>query len=214
MTASAEGATVATNDPAPNPAARRPSRWLGLAFWAVAVAFLAWLWPRSGAAADVVCVYSRSATVHGVLSHRGHLMLFTTSIALNPELALTADRLAAPADEADPWFHAAYTDAGVRRQWFAFGYAEGRRGDLAELPAASWAVAVVPHWAVLAACSAAFGWHAWRYGLRARERRWARHGRCAACGYDLRGIASGRCPECGAGTGFSPALARRMTKSE
>ncbi|MFN9063605.1 MAG: hypothetical protein ACK5W2_00795 [bacterium] len=34
---------------------------------------------------------------------------------------------------------------------------------------------------------------------RAAHRR--RHGRCTRCGYDLRGLAGGACPECGGGGG-------------
>jgi len=43
----------------------------------------------------------------------------------------------------------------------------------------------------------------WRRGRReARAARWAAEGKCRGCGYDLRGSASGRCPECG--DEFSP----------
>jgi hypothetical protein len=36
-----------------------------------------------------------------------------------------------------------------------------------------------------------------------RSRKWAINGRCRGCGYDLRGLLSTRCPECG--TGNDPA---------
>lgn len=52
--------------------------------------------------------------------------------------------------------------------------------------AADGAVFGLAWWGVL------FGWR----GVRRRLRR--RGGRCAGCGYDLRGLADGRCPECGA----------------
>jgi hypothetical protein len=50
--------------------------------------------------------------------------------------------------------------------------------------------------AVLALCAL------WPAAVWLRTRRsgaWQRAGRCAACGYDLRGSAGPRCPECGAG---------------
>ena len=52
---------------------------------------------------------------------------------------------------------------------------------------------MVPHWALLAALMPPpLAWLA----AAARSRRWARAGRCAGCGYDLR-ESPGRCPECG-----------------
>jgi hypothetical protein len=52
---------------------------------------------------------------------------------------------------------------------------------------------VIPYWFVLA-CAAM--WPAFSVMRRMRRWRWKRTGRCAACGYDLRGGGE-RCPECG-----------------
>jgi len=41
----------------------------------------------------------------------------------------------------------------------------------------------------------------------------ARPGHCARCGHDLRGVASGRCPECGSECGSECAHARQVTPS-
>lgn len=43
----------------------------------------------------------------------------------------------------------------------------------------------------------------------ARSRRWRRAGRCPSCGYDLRGMLDGPCPECGSGGRESARDARR-----
>jgi hypothetical protein len=53
---------------------------------------------------------------------------------------------------------------------------------------------IAPQWTV----PAAFGiLPAGRLVRRRRWRRWQAAGRCRSCGYDLRGSASGVCPECG-----------------
>jgi hypothetical protein len=60
---------------------------------------------------------------------------------------------------------------------------------------------VVPMWAIGLA-AAGTGVLAWR------RARWVTPGHCVKCGYDLTGLAAGAvCPECGAGTARSPALA-------
>jgi hypothetical protein len=53
-------------------------------------------------------------------------------------------------------------------------------------------VAAIWFWAIV-------GSHPYVRTLFKRTREWHRraHGRCPACGYDLRGSAGGPCPECG-----------------
>lgn len=55
----------------------------------------------------------------------------------------------------------------------------------------------VPHAALAVALAAPPAWWAMRYRRRRRARLAVAAGRCAACGYDLTGNQSGRCPECG-----------------
>jgi hypothetical protein len=47
---------------------------------------------------------------------------------------------------------------------------------------------------LLIGCGSLYAWGRWKRHARRRRRS---QGRCAACGYDLRGNVSGRCPECG-----------------
>jgi hypothetical protein len=55
-----------------------------------------------------------------------------------------------------------------------------------------------PHWAVVLGLAAPPAlWCATRGRRGLRRRRRGRLGLCVACGYDLRNIAAGRCPECG-----------------
>ncbi|HPF38862.1 MAG TPA: hypothetical protein P5081_17185 [Phycisphaerae bacterium] len=54
---------------------------------------------------------------------------------------------------------------------------------------------IIPYWPILLVLAGA--WLALHRSER-RRRRQAPAGRCGRCGYDLRGGASNRCPECGA----------------
>lgn len=56
-----------------------------------------------------------------------------------------------------------------------------------------------------------------RFGIRRARRRWRQsHGRCVHCGYNLTGLSSPQCPECG--TAYAPehevAAAKRRNKDE
>lgn len=177
--------------------ALRPRRWLGLIFWAGMVALLAWLWPRSHHTADLLAAFTRSGNVQGVLSHRGQLLVGVSTLSLGPDKALTAEHVSAPPEDGD-WLYAdVFAGASTTRQKWGFGYAVSRKGDLPSMPDVTWSAVTFPHGAALAACSLMTLWHLWRFVLRRRERRWHRQGRCTACGYDLWGTPSDRCPECG-----------------
>jgi hypothetical protein len=65
-------------------------------------------------------------------------------------------------------------------------------------------VTYVPLWPLLVLGLGAGGACWWRAGKRVKP------GHCAACGYDLGGLSSGRCPECGAGREFAAARALRV----
>jgi len=56
---------------------------------------------------------------------------------------------------------------------------------------------VFPVWVVVGMCMLMPGVAGWRWVQRLRARRREKRGLCGGCGYDLRGSASARCPECG-----------------
>lgn len=74
--------------------------------------------------------------------------------------------------------------------------------SLAGTFAGGWLIAI-PFWAPAFCASLLPGF--WLAG-RHKRRRWAREGRCGACGYDLRGTPD-HCPECGAATDPGPGQA-------
>jgi hypothetical protein len=61
-------------------------------------------------------------------------------------------------------------------------------------------LAVLFGWLVLLVSAVASPIGTVRRYRRRRGKRWAKRGRCAACGYDLRGTNEPRCPECGLAT--------------
>jgi hypothetical protein len=63
-------------------------------------------------------------------------------------------------------------------------------------------IVTLPHWAVVLPLAI---WPVIFFRRVAKLRRRKRMGLCLSCGYDLRGIDSGRCPECGASVdGLTP----------
>ncbi|QOV88878.1 hypothetical protein [Humisphaera borealis] len=186
----------ASSTDSPRPPPLRPRRWFGLLFWAAAIVFLSWLWSRSHQTADLGAVYTRSGNINGVLSHRGNLLVGMSTLSLGPDKALTAEHIAAPVTDGDWLFDGAYTNASTMKSQWQFGYALSKPGDL-PVADATWSAVVFPHWAAITLCSLILLWHLWRFTLRTRERRWRKKGRCVACGYDLQGNPSDRCPECG-----------------
>lgn len=181
----------------------RPRRWLGLLFWTSAIVFLSILWSRSYHTADVGAVYTRAGNVNGILSHRGQLLVAMSTLSLGPDKSLTADHIAAPVTDGDWLYDGAYTNASTRKGQWGFGYSLSKPGDL-PVPDATFSALVFPHWAAIAVCSVILLWHIRRFTLRTRERRWRKQGRCVACGYDLQGAPSDRCPECGTPTAAGP----------
>jgi hypothetical protein len=75
--------------------------------------------------------------------------------------------------------------------WLGFRYAAEDIGTV-RIGRARDLVVTVPHWFVLAACSA---WPAAKW-IRRQKRRRQEPGHCARCDYDLRATPD-RCPECG-----------------
>lgn len=182
----------------------RPRRWFGLIFGTAAIVFFAWLWSRSYQTSDVAAAYTRSGNINGVHSHRGHLLLAISTVSLGPEKALTIEHIAAPIEDGDWLFDGTYTNASkVGGQW-GFGYALSKPDDL-RVKDATWSAIVFPHWFAIAVFSLLLLWHVRRFTHRTRERRWRKQGRCLACGYDLQGIPSDRCPECGTRCGAAAA---------
>lgn len=181
------------------PVSLRPRRWLGLLFWTAVVAFLSFLWWRSHHMSDLAAFYWRSGNLNGVLSHRGNLLAGISTLSLGPDKALTAEHVAAPLTDGDWLYDGVYTNASTKKSQWQFGYALSKPGDL-PVADATWSAVAFPHWAAIAVCSLILLWHVWRFTLRTRERRWKKQGRCVACGYDLQGNPSDRCPECGTPT--------------
>jgi len=62
---------------------------------------------------------------------------------------------------------------------------------------------VVPFWSLALPAGAFPAWRLARAPARRRRRRLAQ-GLCPACGYNLTGNVSGKCPECGAASGREP----------
>ena len=96
----------------------------------------------------------------------------------------------------------------------------GTSPSAAGAPLFTLTVVYLPLWplVVVAGGAAAGLWWRWRHVVEP--------GHCAACGYDLRGLAPGRCPECGAAsasvmtrilwavTGVAARLPRRLATAE
>jgi hypothetical protein len=59
-------------------------------------------------------------------------------------------------------------------------------------------IAAVPTWFAMIGCAGLAGLPVWLLRRDRRSRLRLRQGLCPACGYDLRGAAHERCPECGA----------------
>ncbi|HEX8911355.1 MAG TPA: hypothetical protein VF796_03270 [Humisphaera sp.] len=174
-------------------------RWVGFALWLAVASATTWTWRQSHHTSDLVVLHLRDGTVHGVMSHRGGLLVATTTLSLGPGRALTADHLQDTLESGDPLFHGLYSGAGWLRSVGPVGLSAGHRGDVPELPDLAWSAAVVPHAGVAGVAGVMAAWCGWRGVLRMPGRRRRRAGRCPACGYDLRESAGGRCPECGAG---------------
>lgn len=60
---------------------------------------------------------------------------------------------------------------------------------------------IMPIWPIFLVAVAPTALWVWRVALARSRRRRSAANRCASCGYDLTGNASGRCPECGVETG-------------
>lgn len=79
-------------------------------------------------------------------------------------------------------------DFGGWRRWLP--RLEHVKGGIGEF----WMVDV-PLWMPMAVCAAGVWW-GWRGGR-------VKAGACAGCGYDVRGVVGGKCPECGRATGVA-----------
>src|SRR5688500_5678959 len=164
------------------------------------------LWPRSHWSTDLVLVPGPAATLNGIASHRGSVMLFHTGLPFDPRRQWGLEAMSAATDDVQPYPDAAFeegTTLMLSMGRFRLGRGTFPVGDTMAPPA--FTAAAVPHWFVLLLTGLpSVLW------LRAtvRRRRWARQGRCRACGYDLRSSPD-RCPECGAaappGPGPAPA---------
>jgi hypothetical protein len=159
---------------------------------------------RSHRVADLACragdgVNTEFASVAGQLAllrvsgttAKTPLVTRTDLLARDP----TAHVLAEPAP--GPWFAPLLTPTAEVTRWGL----SASRGTLPGLNGTyNYRLYQLPHAAVIAGLMVWPTFTAARgLGARARERRRRRKGRCANCGYDLRG-ADGRCPECGEST--------------
>ena len=156
----------------------------------------------------MLLVYTHDGSVQGILSHKGNLLLGVSTLSLGRDKALTTEHIAADSAEGDWLYDGAFTNATSMQEYWGFGSASCKPGDL-PVPAATCGVLLIPHWLPIALGSLSLIWHARRFTFRTRERKWMKEGRCLTCGYDLRGTPSPRCPECGTETELLQPLAQR-----
>lgn len=170
---------------------------VGLLFWLVANLLLGWIWQRSYSRTDVLVFFGHSGSVHGIMSHRGGLMVASSTLVLAPDRSLRLQRTELPLVDGDWLYQQAYQRAPVSKRWLDFGRSEVVAGQIPSSPQDLWWTIVFPHWLPSGICWLMTIRHFMRFTFRTRERRRRKLGQCVNCGYDLRGIASDRCPECG-----------------
>jgi len=152
------------------------------------------LWPRSYWTADVLLMPGPTAKLNGIASCRGRVVVFSSELLFDPRRQLGLQRVSFPAEQVLPIIDAAFND-GTTLRWSAGGFRLGRGTidlDPSGLGPAFTAVAA-PH-GVIVLLTGVPSMLSLRNAVR--HRRWARQGRCRACGYDLR-FSPDRCPECG-----------------
>jgi hypothetical protein len=154
-----------------------------------------WLGFRSLRGADVLAVAGPSGKVGGLATFDGRLLGVMSNLDAGAERAWTAQTFVVPPTEARQLTTTAVDPATARvaQQW---GFAVASKRDSAFGLPGTWQTTVaVPLWVFLPVGA----WPVVRWGVR-RGQAWrrGRRGWCLGCGYDLRGAAGGRCPECGA----------------
>ena len=150
------------------------------------------LWARSYRHADACAVYGSWVGAGVVGSSRGALTFFATGLPFDPNVVIDSAATSTPPEEFALFVDYLFQDSARKVSVADFRVAHGDLSILTGRPA-TYAAVAVPHWFVLGIT--ALPTLAWMRRL-ARRRRWARQGRCRACGYDLRSSPD-RCPECG-----------------
>jgi hypothetical protein len=155
------------------------------------IAAVCCLWWRSYRHWDGLAVYGPRGEVSGVASLRGELMASVTNVPLGQE-PWTATAASEAAEEGERLRALLAESPNIAGRW---GFLLVRHGPDAWGLSGRWATVVAgPHWVLLPLGAwPVAGWAV----RRGRWWRWRRRGQCLACGYDLRGIEGGRCPECG-----------------
>jgi len=160
-------------------------------------AVVVWGWVRSYRAADGLAVLLDGGRTWGIASVEGRVLMVATSVKLGPRRAWTAETIHTSLDEARlVRANLLAGPDGSPRGKFGFA-AAAQSTDALGIPGAWAGTVAVPHWFLATLLLIPLGRHALR---TAKVRRRQKAGRCAACGYDLRG-ATGKCPECGATPG-------------
>jgi hypothetical protein len=201
--AAEHAAAAAANTPGrPDSAAPRTKRRRGRVRWGrlvvglLVLAALVALWVRSRRDTDYFVFFTPAGNIQGVASDRRGVFVAFSNQSWGRERGLTAEAGSVPAEQFEWVRDAVYDSVDTKSDRWGFGLAPKTPAPGAVGAAVDTHVALrLPHW-VLVAAAAVMPLRALTAWRRAKRRR--RRGQCVECGYDLRSIGSGRCPECGA----------------
>ncbi|MDB5323053.1 MAG: hypothetical protein JWN40_4684 [Phycisphaerales bacterium] len=156
------------------------------------IAAVSTFWWRSYRHCDLLAIFGPGGKVGGIVFLRGEFWVGMSNIGMaEPWTAQTASGTPQDGEELRELLMTSGTPAVARRWQF---FVVSHHKDAFGLPGSWCSTAGGPAWALLPL-------GAWPVGTwmirRGRQWRRRRRGWCLGCGYDLRGGADERCPECG-----------------